>query len=326
MNKIFALLAAISLLIAVPLAAQKNKAVLLKYNKQDGLLRVVFEGEETFINKIKVTTSSSQIRMEFPEPFDLKSQKDLPFEIMPSEKMVVINLKEKVEIKFFRLSAPARLVLDIQKKESQAEKQGEKPPEKQQEKHPEQQTPVTRARGIVIDAGHGGYDFGITYGNLNEKDINLTLARDLGASLTKKGKKVFFIRKADQYVSLSDRIHFVNQREPDIFISLHASLSRNFILYEPASDQQGSNDYSIASNQRKYAGKSKVLSDNIEKAIRDEFKNEVIRRSTPLPLLNSVGAPSVFLEYPSPKIVSYDQQMKTRLINAIIHGITAYGL
>jgi len=317
LNKILALLVAISLLIAIPIAAQKKKVVLLKFNKQDSLLRVVFEGEETFINKIKVTTSSSQIKMEFPEPFDLKSQKDLPFEIIPSEKVVVINLKEKVEIKFFKLSAPARLVLDIQKKEPQAEKQAEK--------QSEQQTPVTQARGIVIDAGHGGYDFGITYGNLNEKDINLSLARDLGAVLSKKGKKVFLIRKADQYVSLSDRIHFVNQRSPDIFISLHASMSRNFILYEPTSDEQSSNDYSIASSQKKYAGKSKVLSDSIEKAIKDEFKDEVIRRGMPLPLLHSVGAPSVFIEYPSPKIVSYDKQMKTRLIQSIIQGILAYG-
>ena len=321
-HKILGLLLAISLLIAVPIAAQKKKVILLKYNKQDSLLRVVFEGEETFINKIKVTTSSSQIKMEFPEPFDLKSQKDLPFEIIPSEKLVIINLKEKVEIKFFRLSAPARLVLDIQQKESHAEKQAEK----QTEKQPEQQTPKTQARGIVVDAGHGGYDFGIPFGSINEKDINLSLSRDLGAALTKKARKVFLIRKADQYVSLSERIHYVNQKAPDIFISLHASMSENFILYEPAFDEQDVNDYRLSSNQRKYTEKSKVLSDSIEKAIRDAFKDDIIRRRMPLPLLNSVGAPSVFIEYPSPKIVSYDQQMKTRLVYSIIQGITAYGL
>jgi N-acetylmuramoyl-L-alanine amidase len=322
MNKILALFFAISLLIAIPIAAQKKKVVILKFNKQDSLLRVVFEGEDAFINKIKVTTTSSQIKAEFPEAFDLKSQKDLPFEITPSEKTVVINLKEKVEIKFFRLSAPARLVLDIQKKDFQAEKV----PEKLKEKQTEQQKPATQSRKIVIDAGHGGYDFGIQYGDFDEKDLNLTLAIDLGAALTKKGKKVFFIRKADQYVSINDRIQFVNQREPDIFFSLHASLSRNFVLYEPVYDEQSSSEYSIASSQKKYAGKSKVLTDCIEKTIKDEFKEDVIRRRMPLPLLYSAGAPSVFLEYPSPKFISYDQQMKTRLINAIINGIAAYGI
>jgi N-acetylmuramoyl-L-alanine amidase len=321
MKKILALLAVLTLLVALPLAAEKKKSVTLKFSKQNGLLRVVFEGEEAFINRIKVTTSSSQVRMEFPEPFDLKSQKDLPFEIIPSEKLVVINLKEKSEIKFFRLSAPARLVLDMQKKESQSAK----PVEKQEGNYPEQHAPVTQSGKIVIDAGHGGYDFGLTYGNLNEKEINVALARDLGAALTKKGKKVFLIRKADQYVSIADRIQFVNQKAPDIFISLHASMSQKFVIYEPVFDEQGLHDYSVASSQKKYSGKSKTLSESIEKAIRDEFKDEVIRRSMPLPLLTSVGAPAVFLEYPSPKTASYDQQAKTKLINALISGITAYG-
>ncbi len=89
MKNIIALLVAISLLISVPLSAQKKKIVLLKFNQQNGLLRVVFEGEETFINKNKVTTSSSQINLHFPEPFELKSQKHLPFENIPSEKTVV---------------------------------------------------------------------------------------------------------------------------------------------------------------------------------------------------------------------------------------------
>jgi N-acetylmuramoyl-L-alanine amidase len=324
-NKVFTLFIAISLLLTIPLAAQKKKPVMLKFNKQDGLLRVVFEGEEAFINRIKVTTSSSQVRMDFPEPFDLQSQKDLPFEIIPSEKMVVINLKEKGEIKFFRLSAPARLVLDIQARESHIEKPAEKPVE-QQEKPSDKQMSVSRTIKIVIDAGHGGYDFGLTFGSINEKELNLTLSRDLGAALTKKGRKVFYIRKADQYVSLSDRIHFTNQTVPDVFISLHASMTKHFVLYEPVFDEQGSHDYDISSSQKRYAAKSKLLSDSIGKAISDEFKDDVIRRKMPLPLLYSVGAPSVFLEYPSPQTVSYDQQMKTRLINAIINGIAAYGL
>jgi N-acetylmuramoyl-L-alanine amidase len=321
MKKILALLAVLTLLIALPLAAEKKKSVTLKFSKQNGLLRVVFEGEDAFINKIKVTTTPSQIKAEFPEPFDLKSQKDLPFEIIPSEKLVMINLREKGEIKFFRLSAPARLVIDVQKKESQSAK----PEEKQEGNYPEQHATAFQSGKIVIDAGHGGYDFGLTYGTLNEKEINVALARDLGAALTKKGKKVFLIRKADQYVSIADRIQFVNQRAPDIFISLHASMLQKFVIYEPVFEEQGLPDYSVAASQKKYSGKSKALSDSIEKAISDEFKEDVIRRRMPLPLLNSVSAPAVFLEYPSPKTTPYDQQAKTKLINALINGITAYG-
>jgi len=307
------------LLTAVSLPAQKKADVKMKYSKQSDLMRIVLESEESVIQKIKVTTSPSQIKLDFSEPFNLTGQRDLPFEIVPAERSLVINIKEKSETKIFRLVAPARLVLDIRKKEAQPARQPEKTGEKQQV------SPISKV--FVIDAGHGGYDFGITSGSVNEKDLSLTLAKDLGAALSKKGKKVFLVRKVDQYVRLQERIGFVNQKGPDVFISLHTSMSGNFVLYGPRFEEQASGEtssaYILSLKQKKYAGKSKALSDGIEKALREAFNGDVIRREMPLPLLNSVGAPAVLIELPSPKLVAYDQQMKTRLINAVVNGIQA---
>ena len=333
MKKIFFVFLSISLLLSVSLSAEKKTEVSVKFSKQEGLIRVVFEAEESFINKTKVITLSSQIKIQFPESFNLTAQKDLPFEVTPSDKLLVINLKEQGEIKFFRLSSPARLVFDIQKKEMQKDKQTEKKIEKQTEKtaekQPEKQPVPILSRVFVIDAGHGGYDFGITSGDISEKDISLSLAKDLNTVLSKKGKKVFLTRKVDQYISLADRINLVNQKSPDVFISLHFSISENFILYSPKFDEQGSNEivdfYSISSRQRKYIEKSKALSVSIGKAIGDEFKTDIIRREMPLPLLNSAGAPSVLIELPSPKFMVYDQQMRARLENSIINGVATYG-
>jgi N-acetylmuramoyl-L-alanine amidase len=313
LKKIFFVFLSISLLLSVSLSAQKKIEVSVKFSKQEGLMRIVFEAEESFINKAKVTISSPQIKIEFPETFNLTGQKDLPFELVPSEKLLVINLKEKGEIKFFRLSSPARLVFDVQKKEIQKGKQ----------------TAPILSKVFVIDAGHGGYDFGITSGDVSEKDISLSLAKDLSTVLSKKGKKVFLTRKVDQYISLADRINLVNQKSPDVFISLHFSISENFILYSPKFEEQDSNEivdfYSLSSRQKKYIEKSKALSDSIEKAIKDEFKTNVIRREMPLPILNSVGAASVLIELPSARFMVYDQQMRARLENSIINGVAAYG-
>ncbi len=313
LKKIFLIFLSLSLLIAVSVYAQKKTEVLLKFSKQEGLMRIVLEAEEAFISKTKVTPSSSQIKIEFPESFNLKAQKDLPFETVPADKSLTINLKEKGDIKSFKLSSPARVVLDIQKKEAQSEKQ----------------TALIFSRVFVIDAGHGGYDFGITYGTASEKDISLNLAKDLGNALIKKGKKVFFMRKVDQYVSLADRINLINQKSPDVFISFHSSMLNNFIIYSPKLEEQSSNEitdfYSLSSKQKKYIGKSKALSNSIEKAVKDEFKTDIIRREMPLPILNSAGAPSVMIEYPSPRFVVYDQQTRTRLINSIMNGFSAYG-
>jgi N-acetylmuramoyl-L-alanine amidase len=312
-KKGFLLFLSISFLLIVPLSAQPKKEVLLKFSKQEGLMRIVFEAEGTLINNTRITTSPSQIKIEFPEPFTMKATKDLPLEVVIKGKFLVVNLKEKGEIKFFRLSSPARLVFDIQKKEVQP-------------------APILSnifSNIFVIDAGHGGYDFGITSGDTSEKDISLGLAKDLWKILSKKGKKVFLTRKVDQYISLADRINLVNQKRPDVFISLHTSLSENFVLYSPKFEEQDSNDvvdfYRLSSRQKKYIGKSKILSDSIEKAIKDEFKIDVIHREMPLPLLNSVSAPCILIEFPSPRFFVYDQQMKTRLINSVINGIALYG-
>lgn len=297
------------LFMTVPLFAQKKTEVLLKFSKQEGLIRIVFESKESFITNTKATTSPSQIIIEFPEPFNLIAQKNLPFEMVPADKVLTINLREKGEIKLLRLSSPARLVFDIQKTEKQAVQ--------------------ILPKIFVIDAGHGGYDFGITFGDTKEKDINLGLSQDLEAILLKKGKKVFLTRKGDQYMSLIERIKFVNQKSPDVFLSLHCSMSENFVLYVAKFKDESSEEvvdlYSLSSKQKKYIRKSKALSENIGKALKDEFKKGVIYREMPLPILNSTGAPAVMIELPSPRFTSYDQQMRTRLINSIINGVAGYG-
>jgi N-acetylmuramoyl-L-alanine amidase len=312
-KKGFLLFLSISFLLTVPLSAQPKKEVLLKFSNQEALMRIVFEAEGTLINNAKITTSPSQIKIEFPELFTMPAWKDLPLEVVIKGKLLVVNLKEKSEIKFFRLSSPARLVFDIRKKETQP-------------------APILSnipSNIFVIDAGHGGYDFGITSGDTSEKDISLGLAKDLWKILSKKGKKVFLTRRVDQYISLADRINFVNQKRPDVFISLHCSLSENFVFYSPKSEEQDSNEivefYRLSSRQKKYIEKSKILSDSIEKVIKDEFKIGVIHVEMPLPLLNSVGAPSVLIELPSPRFLVYDQQVKARLENSIVDGIVLYG-
>jgi len=329
LKRIAVIILSLVLLLAGSLWAEKKTDVVMKFSRQGDLMRIVFEAEDAFMKDTKSATTPFQIKVEFPGLFQLPVEKDLPFEVIVTDRSAVINLKEKNEIKYFTLSSPARLVFDIQKKEEQTEKQPEKPAEKPLVKQTEKQQPTIISKGFIIDAGHGGYDFGIMFGNTSEKEISLSLAKELNTALSRKGKKVFLIRQADQYLSIAERVYFVNQRSPDIFISLHASASGNFVLYSPKLEEQSSNEpvdlYSISAKQRKYVGKSKVLSESIEKALKNEFKMNIQRRELPLPLLDAAGAPAVFMEYPSPEFLTYDQPTKTRLINALLTGFAAYG-
>ncbi len=297
------------LIIPASLSAQKKVDLVMKFSSQEGLIRIVFESEDTFIINTKVSTSASQIKLEFPNLFNLSPKEGLPFKMEIQEKSLIINLREKSEVKLLRLSNPARLVFDIYRAEKQPS------------------TIIPKV--FVFDAGHGGYDFGITSGESKEKDISLNLVKDLDLALSKKQKKVFLTRKVDQYLSLVDRIKFINQKNPDIFLSFHSSLSDDFVIYVGSFKQESYDEvvdlYSIFSRQKKFLEKSKALSDKLGSAIKNEFQKNVIYREMPLPILNSAGVPAVLIEFPSPRFVTYDQSMRERLIKSILNGLSSYG-
>jgi len=79
---------------------------------------------------------------------------------------------------------------------------------------------------ILIDAGHGGEDYG-AIGPLGrdmaEKDIVLINTRRLAARLTNLGATVFLTRNDDITVSLQDRIELSRRIKPDLFLSLHVN-------------------------------------------------------------------------------------------------------
>lgn len=74
---------------------------------------------------------------------------------------------------------------------------------------------------LVIDAGHGGKDPGATGNGVQEKDINLEIARYTFNYLSKNGYRVYMTRDKDVYISLADRVNFSNSIPADIFVSIH---------------------------------------------------------------------------------------------------------
>lgn len=86
----------------------------------------------------------------------------------------------------------------------------------------------TRARTVVLDAGHGGTEEGARGpSGLLEKDATLTLARTIQEVLTRHGYRVVTTRTTDASVSLEDRAAAANAAKADVFVSLHANASRS---------------------------------------------------------------------------------------------------
>lgn len=84
-------------------------------------------------------------------------------------------------------------------------------------------TAITSAKGmvIVVDAGHGGSDPGAQRGDIQEKEITLSIAAKLKKLLESKGARVVMTRNDDSFVSLADRVRITNEVKPDAFISVH---------------------------------------------------------------------------------------------------------
>ncbi len=81
---------------------------------------------------------------------------------------------------------------------------------------------------VVIDAGHGGHDTG-TIGptGLTEKELALDVATRLGALVSDRiGSEVIFTRAEDVFIPLEERTALANEKQADLFVSVHANSSR----------------------------------------------------------------------------------------------------
>ncbi|MEG6616931.1 N-acetylmuramoyl-L-alanine amidase CwlD [Peptococcaceae bacterium 1198_IL3148] len=111
---------------------------------------------------------------------------------------------------------------------------------------------------IVIDPGHGGVDPGkVSPNGVEEKNINLEISKRLATILGQAGAAVILTRETDTHLSgdgikgmssrhredLSQRVKMANDRNADLFISIHcnsypdASQHGAQVFYQPGSKE-----------------------------------------------------------------------------------------
>lgn len=103
---------------------------------------------------------------------------------------------------------------------------------------------------VVIDAGHGGHDPGALTdwdGGLREKDLTLSLARNIRDQLLASGRvRVALTRDRDEFLILQERYGIARRLGADLFISIHCDSAENqnaagasiYTLSEVASDRE----------------------------------------------------------------------------------------
>ncbi len=85
-----------------------------------------------------------------------------------------------------------------------------------------------RQRVVVVDAGHGGPDNGMSGPigvpkKVYEKNITLAFATELRAALEHREIQVVMTRTTDTLIALSDRGRIANQARADLFLSVHVN-------------------------------------------------------------------------------------------------------
>lgn len=79
---------------------------------------------------------------------------------------------------------------------------------------------------IVLDPGHGGKDTGlVSPSGKSEKELTFTLARQVAAMLDAR-YTVHLTRPEDLSLSLTERVSLANQKQADLFISIHLNRSK----------------------------------------------------------------------------------------------------
>ncbi len=74
---------------------------------------------------------------------------------------------------------------------------------------------------IVIDPGHGGEDSGCFRSGVEEKQVNLEIAKAVEAGLQKMGYQVLLTRDSDTALSLEERVQSAQTAGADLFVSIH---------------------------------------------------------------------------------------------------------
>ena len=91
---------------------------------------------------------------------------------------------------------------------------------------PSARAPI-RKRIVVVDAGHGGRDPGMTLvaGNtrVSEKTVALAVSLKLRDALQARGVTVVMTRTRDTLIALSDRGPIANRAKGDLFVSVHVN-------------------------------------------------------------------------------------------------------
>jgi N-acetylmuramoyl-L-alanine amidase len=160
--------------------------------------------------------------------------------------------------------------------------------------------PSSVRRRVVVDAGHGGPDDGMSgpigsRRKVREKDITLAVAKRVASELRERKIDVVMTRTTDTLIALSDRGRIANEQRGDLFISIHVNAAN--LKWRRPQEARGVETYFLAEARTEDAkrveqmendavrfetGASAAADDPLSFIIKDMAQNEHLRESSDL--------------------------------------------
>lgn len=185
---------------------------------------------------------------------------------------------------------------------------------------------------VVLDAGHGGIDGGVTGvgTGVKESEINLAIVKKLQVNLEQAGINVVLTRKTDAGLyglavkgfkkrDMQKRKEIIEKASPTVMVSIHQNSY-------PRSSRRGAQLF-----YRDGSGEGQTLANNIQAQLND--MPECVKKSTPLAgdyyMLNCTEYTSVicecgFLSSPEDESLLITEEYQEKLAVAIYQGILTY--
>jgi N-acetylmuramoyl-L-alanine amidase len=178
---------------------------------------------------------------------------------------------------------------------------------------------------VSVDPAHGGQDKGSCSSEtcgLMEKDLNLSLGRELAGLLEGSGTLVYLVREDDVALPLYDRTEAASAWEPDIHLCLHHNASRNPLARGAAAYYFANPAYHSRAGKRLAGYIVDALTHELDRVdLRKHGRNYAcLREVRPLSVMVEPG----FLSHPEEGPLLADPEVIAREAAAILHGIEAY--
>jgi N-acetylmuramoyl-L-alanine amidase len=198
---------------------------------------------------------------------------------------------------------------------------------------------ITTLGTIIVDAGHGGEDPGkvSNYSGVNEKDLNLSIAKLLAQQLETAGYRVIMTREEDKLVYTEGTTDITDKRRQDLTRrkELMDNSGADLVISIHLNDFGQSKYYGAQVFYPPNSEKSKNLALSVQQTLREDVdpsnKREALEKSTPIVILRNLKTPTIIVECgflsnqpEEQKLRSEDYQL--RLAKAIKTGIDNYFL